>query len=186
MARQDNNLDLNKIVTYALLALLGGGQGWVLWQTPEKIKQDAVIHTDKRFEQRFDSLCRVLESKEYAKGMLESGAMDYKQMDNRQAREYLGKVFAIADEAIKNDSTWRYIQRPYVDYLYMNRHKIQEYLDRQYLVPFKSVDDKLYFQWSDGVYPIKERNVNGGVIRFWRDSKDDQHSLQSISSIKDR
>lgn len=186
MTNKPDKIDLNKIITYALLALLGGGQTWFAMQTPEKIKSETIYHTDKRFEQRFDSLCKVLESKEFATGMLSEGAKEFKQMDSRQAREYLHKVFAIADEAIKNDSTWRYVQRPYVDYLYMNRHKIQSYLDREYLVPFKSIDEKIYFQWVDGVYNVKERNVNGGTIRFWRDKFDDQHSLQSISSIKDR
>ena len=186
MARQENSLDLNKIVTYALLALLGGGQGWVLWQTPDKIKQDAVIHTDKRFEQKFDSLCRVLESKEFATGMLQEGAMEFKQMDSKEARVYLHKVFAIADEAIKNDSIWRNVQRPYVDYLYKNKERVQKIIDYTILAPLEDKDGKLYFQWTDGLYPIKERQVNGGVIRYWRDRTDDQHSLQSISNIQDR
>ena len=44
---------------------------------------------------------------------------------------------------------------------------------------------RFYFNWINGVFPITEKPINGGVLRQWRDDQDDSHHLQSISKIKD-
>jgi hypothetical protein len=97
------------------------------------------------------------------------------------------QVFHVADEAIKNDSVWRNRQRPFIEWLVQHEEDLQFVFDHKVLAPMvETSTDRLVFNWLDGLYPITEKQVNGGIIRSWRDKTDDKHTLISISKIKDQ
>lgn len=178
----EGKLDLNKIITYVLILLLGGSETWQYFDFQDKIGRDTKKHSEVIYDSRVDSLIKVLNGKNFAQGMLEAGAMEFKDLPKKEAREYMTKVFKVADEAIANDSVWRNVQRPFIDYLEDNRGPLEHLIEYQYLTPIKSRRDGLiYFNWIDGVYPVNERK---GLVS-WTDRNGDSKPLQSISNIKD-
>lgn len=178
----EGKLDLNKVVTYALIILLGGSETWQYFDFQDKIGRDTKKHSEIIYDNRVDSLINVLNGKNFAQGMLEAGAMEFKDLPKEEARKYMMKVFDVADEAIKYDSVWRNVQRPFINYLEANREPLEHLIEYQYLTPIKSrKDDLIYFNWIDGVYPVNERN---GVVS-WTDRAGDKKPLQSISNILD-
>lgn len=179
----EGKLDLNKIITYLLIMLLGGSEAWQYFDFQDKIGRDSKKHTTEVFDSRVDSLITALNGKNYAQGMLEAGAMEFKDLPQEQARVYMTKVFKVADEAIKNDSSWRYEQRPFLHYLMEHKQELEHLFTYDYLVPMRNKEtDNLYFNWLDGIYPITDKDG----VKSWRDRSDDKHYLQSISTIKDR
>ena len=178
----EGKLDLNKIVTYLLLVLLSGSEAWQYLDFQDKIGRDTKQHTTQIFDSRVDSLINVLNGKNFAQGIMEAGAMEFKNLPKEEARKYMMKVFNVADEAIKNDSVWRNVQRPFISYLETNREHLDNLFKYQILAPVKDREnDLIYFNWVDGVYPVSERN---GVVS-WQDRNGDNKPLQSISNVRD-
>jgi len=186
--KNTNSFDLNKIIVYLILGVLGTGQGFFLFQTPEKIKEDTKIHTKIEFRQNVDSLRKVIANEEFVKGVFDAGAMKYKQLDEREAEKYLTKVFMIADKGLANDSVWTYVQLPFLKWLILNKEKLEFLFKYNMLIPLEDKDTKeLHFNWIDGIYPISEqRTMDDNIIRHWRDREDDKHTIQMISKIKDK
>lgn len=191
MSENNNSLEWGKLILPLLVTLLIGSEGWQYYAAPDKIKADTEAHVDNiavhKLEKKIDSIAQSLVNKEYAKGILEEATAEIKGLNGLGAKSYLNDVFKVADEAIKNDSAWRYQQRPFILWLITNEEQLKHLFKYDYLAPMRNKETKkLEFNWLDGTYPITEKKVNGGIIRKWRDSSDDQHSLISISNIKDR
>lgn len=142
-----------------VVVLLVGGQGWQFYKTPDKIKEVTHETIDNvmlsKLDYKIDSIAKTLVSKEYAKNALNNAVSEIKQLDGLEAKRYLSKVFAVADEAIKNDSIWRNVQRPYIDQM----------TNKRFLCPVLDLKtNKVYFQGIEGDYQLREdkHDVNGG------------------------
>ena len=177
-----------KDAVYILAFLgLGGTDVFQFLDFESKIHRDTEKKTKSEFVENVDSLRQVIANEEFAKGVFNEGVMAYKNFNSIEAEKYMIDVLRVADEAIANDSFYTYVEKPTIIWVNEHREELQHYLDYKYLAPMQERSSKkLYFNWTDDLYQIKEKNVSGGTIRFWRDSEDDQHSLVSISSIKDR
>lgn len=61
-----------------------------------------------------------------------------------------------------------------------------EFVKTRYICPVL-IEDKLYFRYTDGDYPITKKDLgDGNYFSFWRHPKDDdKRFLPSISNVKD-
>lgn len=189
--KENTSLEWGKLILPILLPLLVGSEIWQYWKAPSKIKEETSVHVDdiliKNLSKKLDSISFELAKKEFAARSLEDAVSVIKGTNGSESNKYLMKVFDVADEAIKNDSVWRNVQRPFIEWLVQNEDNLQFVFDHKILAPMQERStNRLVFNWLDGIYPITERKVNGGIIRSWRDKTDDRHSLVSISNIKDQ
>lgn len=152
MTKEENNdraLAWVKVLVPVVVILLGG-QTYTHLTTPEQIEVSTGKHVDKmlvaNLDKKLDSVAVTIASKEYAKSSLEKATAQIKQMNGEQARNYLTKVFAVADEAIKNDSIWRHVQRPWI---------IRE-MGKRYLCPYEDASTGLtIMQGKGGNFPVR-------------------------------
>jgi hypothetical protein len=189
--KENTSLEWGKLILPILLPLLVGSEIWQYWSAPDKIKADTKSHVDQllvqNLEKKLDSISYQLAKKEFAAKSLESAVSAIKGTNGVESNKYLMQVFHVADEAIKNDSVWRNRQRPFIEWLVQHEEDLQFVFDHKVLAPMvETSTDRLVFNWLDGLYPITEKQVNGGIIRSWRDKTDDKHTLISISKIKDQ
>ena len=185
--KKNDSLEWGKLILPLLVTLLIGSEGWQYWKAPSKIQEDTRVHSKTEFNDNVDSLRKIIANEEFVKGVFSEGASRYKDLQGKALDKYLTNVFLLADKGLKNDSMWSNVQLPFLMYLIENRTQIDFIINNNILVPYEDKTTlKLEFNWVEGHYPITERNVSGGVIRAWRDGSDDQHTIQMISSIKDR
>lgn len=185
----NSSLEWGKLIIPSLVTVLIASEGWQYFAAPGKIKQETSAHVDdllvKNLERKLDSISIELAKKEFAAKSLEDAVSVIKGKNHIEANKYLMQVFEVADEAIKNDSNWRHVQRPFIDWLHANKEKLEFLVNNNLICPVEDQENKLHFNWLDGLHAIKKQNVNGGQLYFWRDQDDDKHYLQSISTIKD-
>lgn len=179
----EGKLDVNKVVTYILILLLGGSETWQYFDFQDKIGRDTKKHSNEIYDTRLDSLVKALNGVNFSKGVIIEGAKMFKNLPQVEAEKYMTKVFQVADEAIANDSFYTYVEKPTIKFVHENREVFEHLVQYQYLTPVRDRnDDLIYFNWIDGVYPVNERN---GVVS-WTDRTGDSKPLQSISNIEDR
>lgn len=178
----EGKLDLNKVVTYALIVLLGGSDIWQYIDFEDKIHRDTKVHSEVIYDSRVDSLIKALNGKNYAQGMLEAGAMEFKDLPQLEARKYMTKLFEVADEAIKHDSAWRFVIRPFVYELYGFRKDLYLWRDYKPLIPLQHKETKVdYFNSYRGLVPMFKRS--NGLVGYSIDG--DNKIIQHLSNIQD-
>lgn len=184
--KNDKALEWGKLIVPILLPLLVGSEIWQYLAAPDKIKADTEAHVEayalNKLEDRVDSLAKVLVNKEYAKGILTEATADVKGINGAAAKEYLGQVFKVADEAIANDSNWRHVQQPFIKELYKMRKALFMFRDYEPIIPLRRrVDAKDFFNSYEGLVPLFNRQ---GLVGY--SLHGDNKYLQHLSTIEDR
>ena len=121
----DGNLDVNKVVTYVLIMLLGGSEAWQYLDFQDKIHRDTKQNTQVEFINNVDSLRKVISNEEFAKGVFNEGVMAYKDFNSAEAERYMIDVLRVADEAMANDSFYTYVEKPMLIWLNDNKHHLE-------------------------------------------------------------
>jgi len=179
---EDKAFKWGKLLVPLIMTLLVGSEGWQYYAAPEKIKTESETHVNTAVDKRIDSLIQVIGNAQFSKGVFNEGAKMYKGFDDKEAEVYLSKVFKLADEGLKNDSAWRYVQKPFILWLLKNKKALEFNIKYKVLGPMQDTETgKLEFNYIDGLHKITEHNG----VKQWRDASDDKHLLQSISNITD-